>query len=119
MLLTWACLPSSKSNDLPEQMYWLFPVIPIEDHMLKDIVHLLDTSLWQESIDRRRSPADAVELSRMITRPLFDTQNRHVLLPQSKKDFVHTTGKDINRFVKVRIQETTETGGSNASCAKE
>lgn len=67
------------------------------DHLLKDILHLLDTSLYQDSVDARRSPAHYSEEARAITEPLFDVENRHILLPQRHSEFLKQTAPDMNR----------------------
>lgn len=62
---------------------------PHNNHLLKDIVWMLDAALWRQSLqlDGAQGPA------------LFEDGPRHVFLPQSAKQFETQTGKDINRLL--------------------
>lgn len=63
------------------------------NHLLMDVVHLLDTALWQESLRARGRPTgDAAPAD------LFERHVGHVLLPQSRSQFESQTGRDLNRF---------------------
>ena len=62
------------------------------NHLVKDIVWMLDVYLWQLSNDVRRSPLSP------DSEPLLFQPDPHIYLPQGLSDFQYQTAKDVNRF---------------------
>lgn len=69
------------------------------NHLVKDIIWLLDVVLWQQGMDLRRRPGDvsAGEYSGTAGH-LFSEGPQHVYLPQGEQDFNKQTSKDVNRL---------------------
>lgn len=66
---------------------------PHNNHLLKDIIWLLDVSLWHDSLSLPApAPAPAPEA-------LFAARPRHIYLPQARADFDTQTAPDINRLL--------------------
>lgn len=69
------------------------------NHLLKEIIWMLDVVLWQGGVDLRRRPDDPDEgIYNDTPGHLFSEGPRHVYLPQGEKDFITQTNKDVNRL---------------------
>lgn len=67
------------------------------NHLLMDLVHLLDTALWVESLKAKRGPT-GIRADGRHGGVLFETAVKHVFLPQSENDFESQTSRDVNRL---------------------
>ncbi|PXF42615.1 Protein O-linked-mannose beta-1,4-N-acetylglucosaminyltransferase 2 [Gracilariopsis chorda] len=67
------------------------------NHLLKDIIWMLDISLWQTSLSLSVSPVHNIPLT-FSTNGLFETTPQHIYLPQSQTDFERQTARDVNRL---------------------
>lgn len=68
------------------------------NHLLMDIIWMLDVALWQESVDLQ-SPPGLSDVWQQPAGHLFSEGPRHVYLPQGEKDFIQQTSRDINRLL--------------------
>lgn len=68
------------------------------NHLLMDIIWMLDVTLWQESVDLQ-SPPGLSDVQGQTAGDLFSNDHRHVYLPQGEKDFIQQTSRDINRLL--------------------
>eukprot|EP00178_Gracilaria_changii_P009499 TRINITY_DN2775_c0_g1_i1.p1 TRINITY_DN2775_c0_g1~~TRINITY_DN2775_c0_g1_i1.p1 ORF type:complete len:653 (-),score=99.75 TRINITY_DN2775_c0_g1_i1:842-2704(-) len=66
------------------------------NHLVKDIIWMLDLSLWQQSLSLTPSPAHDFPLS--LTQSVFEPSATHLYLPQGMKDFERQTARDVNRL---------------------
>eukprot|EP00177_Eucheuma_denticulatum_P003198 GFKZ01005773.1.p1 GENE.GFKZ01005773.1~~GFKZ01005773.1.p1 ORF type:complete len:513 (+),score=39.30 GFKZ01005773.1:203-1741(+) len=69
------------------------------NHLVKDIIWLLDVVLWQKGMDLRRRPGDVSTGEYSGTAGhLFSEGPQHIYLPQGEEDFNRQTSKDVNRL---------------------
>lgn len=66
------------------------------NHLIKEVIWLLDLYLFETSLSLNPSPADHSSL-RSFTSP-FQRTFEHIYLPQSRRDFEIQTGRDVNRL---------------------
>lgn len=62
------------------------------NHYVKDIVWLLDVALWQATISASSTSSTAGGV------PVLFPPPKHILLPQSRADFIKQTRRDVNRL---------------------
>lgn len=69
------------------------------NHLVKDIIWMLDVALWQAATDLRPRPDESVQGDFNDTAGhLFAEGPRHVYLPQGEEDFIKQTKRDVNRL---------------------
>ncbi|CAN8074651.1 unnamed protein product [Agarophyton chilense] len=66
------------------------------NHLVKDIIWMLDLSLWQQSLHLTSSPADSFPSD--VTDPIFESTPPHMYMPQGERDFERQTSRDVNRL---------------------
>lgn len=68
------------------------------NHLLMDIIWMLDAALWQQSVDLQAPPGIS-PVERVPVGQLFTERPRHVYLPQGRQDFIQQTSRDVNRLL--------------------
>jgi hypothetical protein len=99
------------AENAPQVMWlpslWLvnldYPANTHNNHLLKDIVWMLDVSLWHRSLQLRQSPLSEGIVTSVTE--LFSDKSRHIFLPQSLTEFQVQTSKDVNRLLYALVLE--------------
>lgn len=82
-----------------------YKAVDHNNHLLMDIIWLLDAALWQQSIDlhvvaENRHLSQTRSLTPgIVPGYLFSYSPRHILLPQSALNFSEQTKRDVNKLI--------------------
>lgn len=79
-------------------VYLMFASNDHNDHLLKDIIWLLDTTLFQASLDLKQRPGYTDYRENDDEDTHFFRRPQHIYLPQTQQNFVAQTGRDVNRL---------------------